>query len=94
MAARPGHLTKILNSYTACNNVLRQIIHFINLFSGVDIPHSLTDDAIAKKDGLSLEGPAGGKKVHTHTFTNFPDPHESEDDEEDKSDVIFSFQSV
>ena len=53
-----------------------------------DIPHSLTDEAIAKKDGLSLEGGTGGKKVQTHTFTNFPDSHDDDDEEkEDKSDV-------
>ena len=55
----------------------------------IDIPHSLTDEAIAKKDGLRLEGKNGGKNIQTHTFTNFPDPHDDDDDdeEEDKSDV-------
>ena len=54
----------------------------------IDIPHSLTDEAIAKKDGLRLEGKTGGKNIQTHTFTNFPDPHDDDDDdEEDKSDV-------
>lgn len=48
-----------------------------------DIPHSFTDEALKEKDAGSL----GGKKVQTHTFTDFPDHQESEEDDEDKSDV-------
>ena len=52
-----------------------------------DIPHSLTDEALAEKDGLSSGGKSGAKNIQTHTFTNFPDPHESDDGEEDKNNV-------